>query len=115
MFLPESLKIIFGIILLAFWVLSVLARRNPHVPWLQAFNFRSRLTPEQQKRLRRASNRTAALELILLGIMIPFGYIVLKLIFFNAMQPGEIVLVACLSLLCMVAGVVGLRQSHHDG
>ena len=56
MFLPEPLKIIFGIILLAFWALSVLAHRNPNVPWLQAFNFRNRLTPEQQKRLRRSNN-----------------------------------------------------------
>ena len=111
MTLSEPLKILLGIAVLLIMGLSYLARRRPDVRWLQACNFQAHLTEEQRARLRRTQNRTAGAELILLGMIIPMGYLGLKVMFFSAVQRMELVLVGLLGATCIVLGFVALLRN----
>jgi hypothetical protein len=75
--------VLVGIVAMLF-VLSALSRRFPQVPWLRLFRYgRPELSDEQRARIRRRSNVHAGIELILLGIVVPFGYFALTLMMFN--------------------------------
>lgn len=45
------------------------------------------------------------MELILAALVIPMGYVVLKVMFFTAFGRGEMLLVGAISLLCLGLGV----------
>ena len=135
MWLPDSVKIIAGIILLVIYGLTHVARRRAraarqrHLEWLatqppavraafgenhqpdigplRAFNL-PELPPELKERQRRRSNFYAGAEFILLGLVIPIGYGVLEVMFMSDTTLLEVVLVGLASLACIVLGIVAI-------
>lgn len=112
MALWETLETVLVVPVLVIVALSILARKRPDVRWLQVFNLQSRLTEEQRARLRRTQNRRAGAELIMLGIVIPLGFLGLKMmLFFSSISAVELVVVGLLSATCIVGGVVALVRN----
>ena len=108
--LPESVQIVLlGLIVLVF-ALARAAKANPHVRWLQVFKL-GELTEEQRRRFRRQSDRLAGMELLLAALIIPMGYIALKVMFFTAFTRVEMLVVGALSLLCFGLGVFVLLRT----
>lgn len=110
--MSERFQIVVGSILAVLYGLSALSRRFPHVTWLQHFRLpRSRLTEEQQARMRRRANVYAGAQLILLGIILPLGYVVLTVMTFSTVRTGAFAIVLAGSTLCVVLGIVAIVQS----
>jgi hypothetical protein len=152
--------VVLGVIAVVF-VLSVLARRFPHVDWLQNFRFQRPYDPnrdrhldtawmssagvpprrdalretladvreqfrdfgaalpqlpkEQKAKLRRRSNVYAGVQLILLGIALPFGYHILSMMmFFSGVSRTESVFVFAGSGLCIALGITAIWRSGKD-
>ena len=101
---PEWLKIVLGTLVIVGFVLTRVARRYPDVEWLRAFRFGDHLTPEQRERNRRSANMRAAAEFILLGFVIPIGYVALTLMTWSDFSPGMTTAVAACSLACVALG-----------
>ncbi len=91
---------------------SAIARRFPNVAWLQVLRYDPpRLSVEQRARNRRRANVYAGVEMILMGVVLPFGYFALTVMFFNSPTPTGIVLTLGASLLLIVLGVVSIARS----
>jgi hypothetical protein len=148
-------------VIAAVFVLSVLARRFPHIDWLQCFRFERPYDPnrdrhldtawmpsadapprrdalretlaevrqqfrdfraalpqlpkEQQVKLRRRSNVYAGVQLILLGVALPFGYHILSVMtFFSSVSRTENVFVFAGSGLCIALGITAIWRSGRD-
>src|ERR671925_1983486 len=76
--MSDKVKLIFGGIVAVLFGLRALSRRFPQVGWLQHFYFEfPQLTEQQKARMRRLAALRAGLQLILLGIVLPIGYVAL--------------------------------------
>jgi hypothetical protein len=113
MLLPEPVKIAIATIAVIITALSFIARKRPDVRWLQHFNFQAHLTEEQRERNRRRQNAQVGAELILAGIILPIGYLALKVMFFNAINTMELVAVGILSLICFALGIAAITSRRH--
>lgn len=111
MFLPEWLKITAGSLALIIFALGYFARRHPDDAWLQPFDLQRNLTHAQRARMRRSSQAFAGAEMILAGVIIPMGYLALKVMFFNSPEPLELVIVFALSAVFIAAGVMALVRN----
>jgi hypothetical protein len=107
--MSERFQIVVGSIVAVVYGLSALARRFPHVPWLQHFRL-PWLTEEQQARTRRRANAYAGAQLILLGLIVPVGYLVLTVMTFNTVRGGTLTLVLAGSVLCVLLGITAIVQ-----
>lgn len=108
--LPETEQIVLGIPVLVFLGLSVAARQRPDNKWLRPFNLHAGLSDKQRARLRRTQQSVAGAELILLGIIIPLGYFAVKVVFFGAIRPAELVVAGALSVVCLALGLIALAR-----
>jgi hypothetical protein len=109
--MSEGFQIIVGSIVAVVYGLSALSRRFPHVASLQYFRLPgSRLTEEQQARMRRRANVYAGAQLILLGLVLPLGYVVLTVMTFNTVRSGTLTFVLAGSALCIVLGITAIVQ-----
>ena len=109
--MSEGFQIVVGSIVAVVYGLSALSRRFPYVAWLQYFRLpRSRLTEEQQARMRHRANVYAGAQLILLGLVLPLGYVVLTVMTFNTVRSGTLTLVLAGSVLCIVLGITAIVQ-----
>lgn len=104
-------KVVLGSIGLSIMLLGWLARKYPGVACLRSFDLRARLSDAQRRRLQRTANVSASAQLCLLGVALPFGYILLKAMFLSEFTSGGIALVAAGSLVCIAAGVAGIVTS----
>jgi hypothetical protein len=103
--------IILGVLVVMFG-LSALARRFPQVDWLQLFRFdRPRLSEQEKARIRRRSNIQAGIELLLLGIVLPLGYIAITVMFFSAFETIVTALVFAGSILCIGLGLMAIWRN----
>ena len=110
--MSERFQIVVGSILLVVFGLSELSRRFPHVAWLQHFRIpRPHLTEEQRARMTRRANVYAGAQLILLGVILPLGYVVLTVMTFNTVRTGTFAIVLAGSALCVVLGIAAIVQS----
>ncbi|MGQ0641563.1 MAG: hypothetical protein ACT4P6_12485 [Gemmatimonadaceae bacterium] len=110
----RNVQPVLGAIALVIFGLSLLARRLPNVEWLQHFRFDKHLTEEQKARMRRRANVHAGVELILLGVILPLGYVALTVMFFNSFTPMGIALTLAGSGLCIALGVTAIaRRNRH--
>lgn len=109
--MTERFQIVVGGIVAVVYGLSALSRRFPHVAWLQHFQLpHGRLTEEQQARARRRANVYAGAQLILLGVVLPLGYLVLTVMTFSTVSTGGMALVLAGSALCIVLGIIAIVQ-----
>lgn len=99
--------------LLAFvFGLSALARRFPHVVWLQVIRYDPpQLSEAQRVMIRRRSDLYAGVELMLLGIALPMVYASLTMMFFNELTTTAVTLVLAGSALCIGLVVTATWQS----
>ena len=110
--MSEAFQVVVGSIVTVVWGLSALSQRFPHVAWLQHFRLpRSKLTEAQQARMNRRATVYAGAQLILLGIILPLGYVVLTVMTFNTVRTGTFAIVLAGSVLCVVLGIIAIVQS----
>jgi hypothetical protein len=70
------------------------------------------LPPEQKARQKRRSNVYAGVQLILLGIALPFGYHVLSMmLLFSSVSRTENVLLVVASATCVLLGIIAIARS----
>lgn len=109
--MSERFQIVVGSIIAVVYGLSALSRRFPHVAWLRHFRLpRSRLTEQQQTRMRRRTNVLIGAQLILFGVILPVGYLVLTVMTFSAVSSRGMTLVLTGSVLCVVLGITAIVQ-----
>jgi hypothetical protein len=107
--MSERFQIVVGSIVAVVWGLSALSRRFPRVAWLQHFRLpRAHLTEEQQARMTRRANVYAGAQLILLGVILPLGYLVLTVMTFGTIRAGAMTLILSGSVLCVVLGITAI-------
>jgi hypothetical protein len=93
--------------------LSGLSRRFPDVAWLQLFRYeRPRLSEEHRARMRRRANVHAGVELILIGIVLPMGYVALTAMMFNDITTKGMAIALAGSVLCIGLGVTAIVRSN---
>ena len=107
--MSEGFQIVVGSMVAIVYGLSALSRRLPHVAWLQYFRL-PWLNKEQQGRTRRRGNLYAGAQLILLGTILPVGYLVLTVMTFNTVRAGTLTLVLAGSFLCVMLGITAIVQ-----
>ena len=110
-FLPDTAEaILLGVIATAF-TLVWLARTFPQLTWLQALRFPGfQPSEEQRARRRRTADRIAALQIMGLGLVLPFGYVVLTIMMFNDFETAPTIVVGACSVLCIAIGIWGLLR-----
>jgi hypothetical protein len=106
LFIPDSVKaILMGLIVLAF-VFSRLALRFPDVAWLQMFRLPVRHMSEEEKaRQRRRANLMVGIQIILAGLVLPFLYLISKVMMFDEPTPLGMIIVAACSVACLGLGI----------
>lgn len=110
--MARTFELVVGGILLLLLGLSALARRYPEVAWLQAFRDAFPRLPEKERaRMRRRANVYAGVEMILMGLALPLGYLFLTVMFFNAFTPLKTTLVLAASVLLIGLGCTAIWRS----
>jgi hypothetical protein len=105
----SKIQMVFGGLATVMFGLSALSRRFPHVGWLQHFRFeRPHLSEEQQARMRRRANVHSGIELILIGIVLPIGYVALTVMMFNDITAKAMIMVLAGSGLCIGLGITAI-------
>jgi hypothetical protein len=108
----QKVQVILGSLVIAGFGLSLLSRRFPDVAWLQAFRFRMpQPSAAQRAVLRRRANAHAGIEMILLGVCLPLGYVALTVMFFHSFTAMGVVAVLAGSALCIALGITAIRRS----
>jgi hypothetical protein len=93
------------------FVLGALSRRLPHVRGLEPFRQAFRpLSPAQREVARRRSDMLEGVKFILMGLVLPIGYVALKVMMFNEPTLQGFLVVAAGSLLCFVLGGMAVRS-----
>ena len=105
--LSETAQIAIGLLVILIFGLGLLARKHPHISWLQGFKL-SQLPEPQRARLERSQKSMAGAQFILLGIVVPLGYAALTLMMMNSFDPVVTLMVAAFSLLCIGIGVYAI-------
>lgn len=73
------------------------------------------LPPEQKARRRRWSNIFGGIQLILLGLLLPFGFYIFKMMmFFGSVSRTENVVLFTASGVCIILGIVAIVRSARD-
>lgn len=105
-FLPDTVKVVLLVVLAVAFAMAWLARKHPHVPWLQAFRLPdTQLSEEQKAKRRRTANRLAALEIMVAGLALPLLYLVSTVLLFNEPKTIPMIIVSACSVLCIALGI----------
>jgi hypothetical protein len=100
-----------GLLALVFG-LSRLARRHPHVAWLQGFrDVFPQPSEAQRAMMRRRADFYAGVQLILMGVALPLVYWAATVMFFNDFTAKAITLVLAGSVLCIGLGIAAIWRS----
>jgi hypothetical protein len=93
-----------GVVAIVF-VLTLLARKMPHVAWLQFFSIPDYRTDEQKLRAERSADMLAGFEMILAGMAAPAVYIFSTIMFFNEPSSAVLLVVGAFSLVFVGLGL----------
>lgn len=88
-------------------VIVWIARRFPTVAWLRPFQlamFQVQLSEPQKARRRRWASIQAGLEIMILGLLIPAGYVLSKVMMFDNINSGPLAISLAAMLACFVLG-----------
>jgi hypothetical protein len=109
----ETFQLAVIVVMFAFFMLSRAADRHPNSDWLQTFRrFFPRPSEEQKRRAGRRAAVYAGVQFILLGITLPFAFMVLEvMMFFSETTVTEMVVVGSASLLCIGLGIVAIWRN----
>ena len=111
--MSDKIKLILGSIVAVLFGLSALSRRFPQVGWLQHFYFELPELSEQQKaKMRRRAAFQVGAQLILLGIVLPLGYIALTVMMFNELTRRAMALVLTGSVVCIGLGISAIVRGY---
>lgn len=110
LFVDEDVKILFGFVALVWVGLQYAARRFPEIEWLQALKL-PELSPRQQRIAERRANFFAGIEFILLGLVIPMGYVALTVMMFHDFTVLPMTLVGLSSAACIGIGIYALLRN----
>lgn len=111
LFLTEPVKDAVLSLVALLIVLTALARRMPHVTWLQFFSVPANRTEQQDSKMRRSGNVLVGFEMILAGMAIPAVYLFSTMMFFNQPSRLGLLLVGVLSLLSVWFGMRVILKS----
>jgi hypothetical protein len=89
---------------LVFFALTRIARRRPDIAWLRPFNL-PQLPAAQRERHRKRAERMAGIEFILLGLVLPLGYVILTMMTFSSIDPLWMTGTIVASVACIAAGI----------
>jgi hypothetical protein len=105
----DTLKAVLGGVVVVVFGLSALSRRFPQVEWLQHFRYDPpKLSEAQRARMQRRANVHAGVELILLGLVLPMGYVVLTVMMFNDITRTGMAIALAASVLCIGLGITAI-------
>lgn len=106
----ETVQAIAGVGFFVVLGLSAAAKRRPDIAWLQAFRL-PEMPRQRREHHRKLSNRLAGIQLILLGLCLPIGYVVLTAMTFSNFDSSWIIGVGLASIGCIALGVTALVQN----
>lgn len=106
----SPLEITVAVIGLLFVALTQLARKRPDIEWLRHFRL-PELPEAVRERHRKRSERIAGAEMILVGLLLPIGYLVLTVMTFNSIDPLWLTGVIAASVLCIGLGIYALVKN----
>lgn len=108
----KAFQLVVVLLLATVFGLLAASRRYPHIAWLRRFsNALPRLPEEQRRKARKRGDFYAGVQLILLGIALPFGYAALTIMTFSSFTTTQTVLVGAGSLLCIGLGIIAISHS----
>jgi uncharacterized membrane protein YqjE len=109
----DKIKLILGGIVVVLFGLSELSRRFPQIAWLRHFYIeRPQLSEEQKARMRRRAGILAGARLILLGLVLPMGYVVLTVMAFNDITRRAMAIVLTGSVVCIGLGITAIVRGY---
>lgn len=107
--MSETFKIVVGSAVIVLYALHFLSQKFPHVTWLRHFRI-PWLRNEGQGRRARWAAVSAGAQLILLGVILPIGYVVLTVMTFSNLTTRGMTLALAGSVLCIVLGIAAVVQ-----
>lgn len=107
--MSETFKIVVGGAVIVLYGLHLLSQRFPQVTWLRHFRI-PWLRNEGQGRMGRWAAVSAGAQLILLGVILPIGYVVLTVMTFSTLTTRGMTLAVAGSVLCIVLGITAIVQ-----
>jgi hypothetical protein len=111
----DRIKLVCGGVFALLVGLSALARRFPHVAWLQVFRYSPPpLSEAEQARMRRRSDVHTGVQFILMGIALPLLYGAATVMFFNDFTIAATTLVLAGSVLCIGLGATAIWRSRRS-
>jgi sterol desaturase/sphingolipid hydroxylase (fatty acid hydroxylase superfamily) len=111
-FLPEWAKVAMFCVVATFFVLVWMSRRYPDVGWLAPFRLPAlQMTEAQKARHRRTSTIFIALQIMLLGAVLPVLYIMSKMFMFDEPTRLGFGLSMAAGAACIVAGIAILVRN----
>lgn len=107
--MSETFKVVVGSAVVVLYGLSFLSQRFPHVGWLRSFRI-PWLKNEGGSRMARTATISVGAQLILLGLVLPIGYVVLTVMTFSNLTTRGMTLAVAGSVLCIVLGIAAIVQ-----
>lgn len=113
--MPRTVEMVLGIVVVVVLALGWLARRFPDIAWLHAFRWHApKMSEAQRVKRRRRATIYAGAELILMGLVLPLGYVALIVMLFSRFTPAGIAIVTAASLLCVGLGITAIWRAGRD-
>jgi hypothetical protein len=110
--IPDFIKLPLTLIIGGALIFSRLAPRYPQVAWLQKFRLPDNRTEEQKARARRSADFTAGIQMILMGLLLPFGYLMLSMmLLFSSPSTLGFVVVGGMSVVLIAMGIWAIAKS----
>jgi hypothetical protein len=111
----EKVKLVLVVLLALVFGVSALARHFPDIGWLQRLRYDPpRLSEAQRAKIRRRANFNAGVELILMGVIVPIGYVMLTVMLFSNFSGTAMAVVFASSALCICLGITAIWQSRRE-
>ena|SRR3990170_6614019 len=106
----RDIEVVLGALVLVWVGLQFAARRWPEIEWLQAIKL-PELSPRQKRIAQRRSDLLAGMQFILMGVVIPLGYVALTVMMFNDFKFLPTVLVLLTSAVCFALGIFAIAKN----